>query len=165
MRFAAPELIVHLVVVGCDFDALLRDLEDRLDEGLDQLVDKIDETWREKATAQLNTTRDEYLQNLTIERVGRDLIQATLTGFLPVAIEEGTDSYDMKEGTLGNALSKVIPIGKKAGSPTFRTMKAGSDGWMHPGFKAKQISQQVQTEIDSRLVREVFEPLISRTSV
>jgi hypothetical protein len=146
-------------------DRLFEELEDEADDAMDRLVDAIDKTWREKASQQLKSSLDQYLEGLNIERVGDNEIQASLTGFLPVAIEKGHEKFDMKPDTLGNALSKIIPLGgKSSGTPKFRTMKADSSGWIHPGFTAKSIGEQVQQEMDD-IVKEVFDPIFSRRSI
>lgn len=161
-----PILMIHMDVKGMDIDALEKQFDEHVKEGMDQLVDRIDETWRNKAAEQLNTTREQYLNGLSVERIGDDLIKAQLEGFLPVALEDGHERYDMKPGFLGSGLKRVIPIGKSAGKPVqYRTMKAGGSGWFHPGFEGKKIGEQVQQEVDERLAFEVFDPLVSRKTI
>jgi hypothetical protein len=163
---STPQLEISMDIIGLDFDKLEAEFEKAIDEGMDKLAKEIEKTWRDKAAATLNTSKDKYLEALTVERVGKDVIKATLTGFVAVGIEEGHEAYDMKPGLLGSGLAKVIPIGKGAGgSISFRKINASTKGWMHPGWQAKKIHEQVQKEIDERLKMEIFEPIISRISV
>lgn len=166
MQGANPILMIQMDVVGANFDAISQKLEEAIEEGWATVAKEIERVWQEKAAQELNSTRDDYLKGLSVDHLGGDLIQATLTGFLPVAIEEGHQGYDMKKGMMGSAVRRVIPIGKrKGGNINFRTMTAASDGWWHPGFQAKQIHKQVQEEVAERVIPEVFGPLISRISL
>lgn len=162
-----PQLMISMEVVGMDFDKLEKEFDKAIEEGMDKLKDAIETTWHKKAGELLHTSKDKYLQGLSVERVGKDTIQATLTGFLPVGIEEGHKSYDMKPGLLGSGLSKVIPIGKGAGrTPSFRRITQNTKGWIHPGWpQAKKIHVEVQKEIDETLKMEIFGDLISRISI
>ena len=72
----------------------------------------------------------------------------------------------MKPGLLGGALSKVIPIGKSAGkSVNLVTLRADSPGWHHPGFQAKRIHVQVQTEVAEKLVPKLFSEAFGRVTI
>lgn len=164
MASAEPKLIVEMDIKGMDFDALMEEFDEHVDEGMDKLADEIEQVWRDKATETLNTSREQYLKGLSVERIGRD-IQMVLNGFLPVALEEGHERYDMKPGFLGSGLNRIIPIGKSSGQkPVFRMMRTDSTNWFHPGFEAKRIHEQVQEEVDERLVEEIFQPLFSTRS-
>jgi hypothetical protein len=89
-------------------------------------------------------------------------VDVRLTGWVPVAIEQGAPRFDMKPGILGSRESRVIPLDKDP--VEFRTMKAQSSGWWHPGLQARSIAAQVQKEMP-RLVDDVFKPLTARIKV
>lgn len=166
MYGSSPVLMIQMDVVGANFDKITSELEQAIEEGWAEVAKEIEKIWQEKAAQELNTSREDYLRGLSVEHLGGDLIQASLTGFLPVAIEDGHQGYDMKKGMLGSGIRRVIPIGKrKGGAINFRSMTSSSDGWWHPGFQAKQIHKQVQDEVSERVIAEVFGPLISRISV
>jgi hypothetical protein len=160
-----PRYIVELDVEGIDFDKLGEGMEEAINEGMHRLSEEVEFTWRRKAADKLNTSRQKYLEGLKVDLVGNE-VQASLSGWFSVAIETGWERYDMKPGILKQDASKVIPIGKNAGeTPKLRTMRAGSAGWWHPGFEPQNISDEVQKEMDDRVVEEVFGPLLGRVSI
>jgi len=162
MVSAGPSIIIQIDVDASAFDKFIDRMEKDIDESLDRLAEEIEWAWRIKASQQLNTSKKEYLDGLHIERVD-DTIQAVLKGFIPNAVEEGYGQYDMKPGMLGNALYKVIPIGKKAGkTPTFRTMTKNSKGWIHPGFKKRAIGEQIQDDMDE-IAKKAFAPMFRKS--
>ncbi len=86
-------------------------------------------------------------------------IMFSLNGWLPVALEDGVDTFDMKPGLLGSPKAKIskagdrymnIPVFKAAFknpyltaakvSP-FRTVsdKSKPDSWIHPGLMSRNL--------------------------
>ena len=162
---AQPRLIVDIAVEGIDFDKLEEGMESAINDAMHKFAEEVEFTWRRKAADKLNTSRQKYLEGLKVDVVAGE-VQASLTGWFPVAIEDGWERYDMKPGLLKNAQSKVIPIGKNAGeTPKFVTMRANSPGWWHPGFEPQHISNDVQDEVDERIVDEVFGAALGRVTV
>lgn len=133
---------------------LSEDLEEIVQEGLDELMEEIEWSWRQKAAMTLDTSREEYLKGISVERTG-DEIQVTLDGWLPVAVETGCEPFAMKPGLLGSALFRVIPMGKPKASKGFATVSINSTGWWHPGIQARSIATQVEDEMES-LFDKVF---------
>lgn len=161
------QLLIHMEVIGLDFDKLEKEFDESFADAWSKLADRIEKEWQDLASQQLKSSKDQYLQGLKVEKVGNELIQASLTGFIPVAVEEGISGYDMKKGLLGGNLARVVPIGKRAGDqpPRFTVLTPDSRGWQHPGIKARQLHQQVQTLVDEKLVNEIFGDAVSRISV
>jgi hypothetical protein len=158
-------LIIEMDFEGMDFDKLADRFEKEVDDGLQTLADKIEKVWRDKAREKLDTSLQKYLDGIHVDVMGKE-IQASLKGFLPVSLETGLGSYDMKPGLLGNLVSKVIPIGKGAGKTIdFKRITHSTPGWRHPGFEPRKIFEEVEGEIRDTVLGEVFGPLISRVSV
>lgn len=156
-------LKIDVEFVGIDVDKLDAAVQKMVESGMEKFRDEIEKKWRERAESTLDTSRDQYLEGLSVTHSGMD-IDVKLTGWLPVAVEQGTPRFDMKPGILGTDDSRVIPLGGGMGAPKFRTMKAQSSGWWHPGIQARAISEQVKKEIP-QMVKDVFEPLMSRIKV
>jgi hypothetical protein len=150
-------------IKGIDMRALESAFDDVFEDGMDEIEKEIERVWRDKASQVLHSSKDEYLENLKVERIGKD-VQFVLTGALPMAIEEGSEGFDLKPGFLGGGLSRIIPLNSKSGTPTFRTVSATSKGWQHPGIKARNIHEDVLDEAEA-IVSKIFEGLISRVSV
>lgn len=129
------------------------------------LSNKVEKLWREKASQRLNTSKEKYLAGINVEASDHGVMM-TLSGFLPTALEQGTQRYDLKPGLLGSALFKIIPIGKDAGkTPDFKTLTPASKGWWHPGFQAMDIIGEVTEEIGDLAVDAFNESLSSRQSI
>lgn len=54
--------------------------------------------WTALAKQELGSTREEYIQNLTLGESGRFNKQIILTGVLPNMLEQGASPFDLKEG-------------------------------------------------------------------
>lgn len=84
---------------------------------LDQVGQRFYEYWYQEAGDNLKQTKHEYQRGLYIEKPSDDSIIVGLVGWLPNALEQGLQPFDMKEG-----FSKS---GKR--KPAYR--KGGSTGW------------------------------------
>src|SRR5690348_8258670 len=107
----SPTFQVTIDVKGLDWDKMESQIKDKITSSFDRLRDVIEQRWTDKAMAQLNSSRDEYLENLTVS-VTSTGISVVIKGILPVAVEKGSDPFDMKPGLLGGRHSRVIPIKK-----------------------------------------------------
>jgi hypothetical protein len=150
-------------IKGIDTRALDSAFDDVFDKGMDEIEKELEKVWRDKAAQMLHSSKDEYLKNLRVERIDKD-IQFVLDGALPMAVETGSEPFDLKPGFLGGKLSKIIPLHSNSGSPTFRNVSQTSAGWKHPGIKARNIHEDVLEEAEG-IVSKIFEGLISRISV
>lgn len=151
-----------------DFEKKLEDALDKelLDEGMKMFAEKVKEVWTEKANNTLHETKDEYLKGLTVEATD-DGVNVTLSGALPVWLEEGTP-FDMKTGVLPRIVrsdSFTTPDAKGRISP-FRTISkdAPDDAWWTPQREGNKIAEQVRQELP-RINKEVFDALISRIKI
>lgn len=158
-----PMLIIHMESKGINENDLQTAFDDMFDEGMDQIEKELERVWREKASSTLKTSKEDYLNGLSVERTGND-IQFVLKGALPIALEEGAPSYDMKPGLLKNLTHRTIPINSKTSNPVFRQLSTKSKGWIHPGFKPRKIHEEVMDEAEA-IYSKVFEELVSRISV
>jgi len=148
---------------GLDFYKIQNAFEDVFHEGLDKVAVRLEELWREKAKSTLNTSKDAYLAGISVERVG-DEIDFSLNGALAVAVESGSDGFDMKPGILKNKPFVNVPINDGSGNPIFRRMSKRSTGWNHPGIRARNLTEQVEKEA-TPIIDDVFIGLISRMDI
>jgi hypothetical protein len=134
--------------------------EASVQEGLKKFRDAIEKLWHEKAQATLKESADRYLEGLSI-RVTRDGLEATISGFIPVALESGMERFDMKPGLTKNG-AQVIPLAKGG----FRTVSPNSpgDSWWHPGIQAAEIGEQVKEEAPA-VADRIFKDLLKRVEV
>lgn len=161
-------LTFSMEVTSPDWDKIEEELNQKINEGMQDFADKIEATWRDKAAQTLKTTKDQYLKRLSVEKIDNG-VEVTLSGTLPVNIETGCAPFDMKPKLLGNAISKIIPLGakKEQGIPatSFAIVRKSSpqSSWWHPGFQAIKIGEQIQEEVPE-ITKEVFGPLIDKMS-
>lgn len=125
--------------IGSSFDAAYA-------EGMRNFKTEITRIWNEKAAASLDTTTQAYMSGLSVQVVS-DGVEATLSGWLPVALETGAQRFDMKPGLLRDRQSRVI----KMHDGEFRTVSQMSPAhsWWHPGFKPKSIHEEVFAETEA----------------
>lgn len=145
-------------------DLLVDILGESVDEFLDELRDEVEWTWRRLAAPALNSSRREYLDNLSVTREGDDIVMS-LTGDLATAVETGQQSFDLKPGFLKGAKYRVIPLVSDRGPVKFRTVSHTSKGWKHPGITPRNIIPSVQNELQSGLIGEVFSRVLSRSKI
>lgn len=156
-----PALNVNIEHPDVDWGEMSLKIEAKVQEGLKQFRDEIERVWHEKAQAQLNSTAAEYLGGLTVA-VSSEGLEATITGFRPVAIEQGINRFDMKPGLLQGFPYRVIPM-RDGG---FRTVSKNSPqgSWWHPGTQAAAIGEQVKAEAPE-IADKIFTKLIERMEV
>jgi len=154
---ADSRLIIHVNIKGFDDDSFMDDIKDHVDGGMEKLAEEIEWAWRTKAGQSLNKSKDKYLKGLTVENNDGN-IEVTLTGWVPVAIESGAPGFDLHEGFLKGAMSRVIPLEKETGHPIFRTISIGSPGWLHPGIEARPIYDEIENDMPD-IIDEAFKDI------
>lgn len=170
-----PLFTVTMEVQGLDWELMNEKIEERITTSFDKFRDVIEEKWIEKIMAQTHTSKEQCLKNLDVAVVDKG-IRVTITGWLPVAVEQGLDPFDMKKALLAGRRSRVIPIQKSTNEPgakleqgggylKFRTVSVNSppDSWWHPGIQARAIHKQIEAELPE-IAKEVFAS-ISRVTV
>ena len=148
-----------------DWKKLRADFEAEATLALQKFRDEIERTYQEKAMNQLNTSRDKYLEGLSFN-INEDGVDVEINGWLPTAVEEGAEAFDMKPGLLAGRDNRVIRLH----NGNFRTVstKSPANSWWHPGIQAKPISSQVKAEEDEiaeRTVKPVVDKFLDRIEI
>jgi hypothetical protein len=140
------------------------DFERQIQAGLRQLRAAVERFFREEAELELLHSSAKYLKGVTVSVVD-DGVEADITGWFPVALEEGAEPFDLKPGFLQGRPYRVIPVGE-LGAPKFRTVsvKSRKDSWWHPGLQARGIGARV-TERAEREIQFIFKPLFDRVKI
>src|SRR5690349_4372126 len=103
----------------------------------------IENAFKEKANDLLDKSRVKYLEGLSFStNIEADSVIATVSGWLPVAVEEGAQAFDMKPGLLKGRRSRVIPL--HTGELRTVSINSRPESWWHPGIQARAISFQVK---------------------
>ena len=148
-----PNLEISVEYDIINVERLEKEVQKEIEDGLNELAIEIRNIWQQKASSKLNSTYDEYIRNLFVERQGTEVV-ATIYGALPVAIEQGSSRFDLKPGFLGSSVFRIVGIGLNK----FRTVQSQSNKWWHPGIQAKAFHEQVQNEIP-KMLGKIFSPI------
>lgn len=139
-----------------DWAAMEEDFEQTYQAALDAFYSAIQKEYNTQSD-KLNTSKEKYREGLKFSK-DRDGVSATVEGWLPVAVEEGAKSFDMKPGLLKNTPWRTIRLH----SGVFRIVSifspAGS--WWHPGITPRNISENVKSEEDN-IKKDVVDPILN----
>ncbi len=146
------------------WEKIEQDFERAIQSGLVRLRAAIERFFREEAELELLHSSSKYLKGVQVTVVN-DGVEADISGWFPVAIEEGAEPFDLKPGFLQGRPYRVIPVGER-GLPKFRTVSKNSrqDSWWHPGLQARGIGERVKERAE-REVKFIFQPLFDRVEV
>ena len=140
-------------------------LEDKvlaeIQRGLHKWREAIKKFYVEEASKELGASRTKYLAGLS-SRMLDDGIEITISGWLPTALESGSDRFDLKPGFLQGRAHRVIPVGAPD-DVRFRTVSTNSPAhtWWHPGIQARNISGRVK-ERSVVAAQQIFGDLFAR---
>ena len=139
-----------------DWKKLRMEFEVEAERALEKFRAEIEKTWKEKAQASMSQeSSQKYLAGLNFVKES-DGVTVEVTGWLPVALEEGQDPFDMKPGLLKGLERRIIKM--KNGNFRSVSRKSPSDSWWHPGIEAKKIGEQVKKE-EKKIRQKAFGPL------
>lgn len=148
-----------------NWEKLSAELEAEAAVAMEAFRHAIEWAYQDTARKSLKTTSDKYLEGLSVT-LDDDGVQATIEGWLPVALEDGAGAFDMKPGLLAGRSKRVIPMHKGGFATVSVFSRPGS--WWHPGIQARNISEQVKTEADDirkRIIDPVIEKFMQRVEV
>lgn len=159
-----PTLAPRVGMPEIDWQKAQADIERQIQAGLVRFRAAIERFFREEAELELLHSAAKYLKGVTVNVV-KDGVEAAITGWFPVAIEEGAEPFDLKPGFLQGRQFRVIPVGE-LGAPKFRTVSKNSrpDSWWHPGLQARGIGERVKERAE-REVQFIFKPLFDRVKI
>ena len=140
-------------------------LEDRMDEFLDELAEEAEMIWRKFAeeSTKLQSSKKTYIDAIKVQRDGSS-ISMTLDDPHAADLEDGSTPFDLKPGFLRGKQYRVIPLVNN-GVTTFKTLVAGAPGWIHPGQEARNLTDDVTSELSENSIGEIFARVINRTSI
>lgn len=148
-----------------EFKQLWAKIEQKLHIRMVDLRMMIDKFWRAHAAKELDTKHSgyqKYIQGLSITGA-KEEINVELKGWLPVHLETGFPSFDMKPGLLAGAKSKNVRLEKK-GKIRAVSVKSPPDSWIHPGWRGLHTVEAIQPELDG-MVQRAFSNLFGTVEV
>lgn len=92
------------------------------------ITDEVYSNWQRAVSAELKSTRQEYLNGIQIYKSGEFENTLALTGTLPKMLENGAAAFDLKVGLLQSSKAKIGKNGKIYITVPFRHASSGAIG-------------------------------------
>lgn len=158
-----------------NFEAFNQEFVSQFQKRLKKIAYEGKEFWKTEAGKKLNTTREAYQSALGVQDKGDGSYTITLAGtggrgtkeqrWLALALEDGTPSYDMKPGLLGERPIRRIRLA----DGNFRMVHPNQLGkWIHPGFQGLKlqdiVADHISTVIVPRATEEAFNAAVKKLS-
>lgn len=116
LQDAIPESLI--AVLGADFFGSV----------LDDVAAAARAHWIQLAQGELGATKRDYIQGIQEIEAEGETRSISLVGWLPNAVEQGIDPYDMRETLLGPGKGKTAKDGSKYRAIPFRHSTPGTSG-------------------------------------
>lgn len=119
IQFISPEIAE---------DFLLSDIQikDMIDFTIKEITASFAREWEKTANQKLVTSRNEYVQSIIVVDEGYAQGAVLLRGWLPNAVEEGKDAFDIKIGLLNGPNAKTGKNGSRYNTVPFSQGTPGS---------------------------------------
>lgn len=133
------------------FNYTPEEINELMDETVKEITNRFATEWQNEANRTLKSSRQEYINNIVVVDEGFAKGAVVLTGWLPNAVEQGLESFDMKEGALNGPNAKVGKNGSKYNTIPFSIGAPDSLGEnFNGGVMPKQIHDVVKNkQVDS----------------
>jgi hypothetical protein len=164
---AGTDLSVELGVLGIELDVKLPEgliTDGRFDQLLGRYANDIAgearDFWISEAGRRLKSSKRRYQDSIVLEGgASASGFTLSLSDPLAIAVELGSQGFDMKPGLMGKVVPMNLDKQEVSTSPTFRTVtRAG--GWVHPGWEARNIIDDVATEIVDTIIPKYIQKII-----
>lgn len=124
-----------------------KEINDLLDFTVKEMTARFAQEWESEALRTLHSARQEYISNLVVVDEGFAKGAVMLTGWLPNAIEQGQDAFDMKQGLLNGPNAKVSKNGVRYNIIPFSW---GAPGGSQENFSGGILPKPVYDIINSK---------------
>jgi len=140
-------------VPNVNWNTVRKDFDQEVDAMMQEFSAELERQWTDMAKVSMASSADRYMEGVSFNVRG-DNVDVTIEGWLPVALESGSDAFDMKPGHLKTRSLRVIRL-EKTGE--FRTMSTRSApwSWWHPGIQARSIANRMESEVDNIIEKTV----------
>jgi hypothetical protein len=101
-------------------------INDLMDYTVKGVTSRFADEWQNEANRTLKSSRQEYIANLNVVDEGPGKGAVVLTGWLPNAVEQGIEEFDLKIGLLNGPNAKTAKDGTKYNTVPFTFGTPGS---------------------------------------
>lgn len=130
------------------------DINNLMDNTVKDLTKAFATEWQNEANRTLKSSRQEYVANINVVDEGFAKGAVVLTGWLPNAVENGVDGYDMKTYFLEGPNAKLGKNGNRYNTIPF---SAGTPGALEENFNGGIMPTEVYDIVKNRPTREPLE--------
>lgn len=135
VKFRAAQL-------GKDIENIGLDVEAELQAAIKDTANAAHALIISMAQAQLNSTRQDFLNGLTFEELGNNTYLITLEGKFANALDDGYTGFDVKTGMLNS--EKIVGVGSRSGEPWVQRSTKDGHKFAHVPFEHKPFSKAPQ---------------------
>lgn len=130
--------------LGLSFEQMGVRAEAEFNQSISDVAHAIHANIVAKAQAELGATRQDYLKDLTFDKIGDNSYVIGLAGEWANKLEDGYGSYDMRAQLLGS--NKIVGVGSRAGEPWVQKAQDGNHKFAHVPFEHKPFSKEAKSQ-------------------
>lgn len=119
-------IIIDTRSISEQFELSQGEIDNMMDFVVKEVTHRFADEWTSQANNTLKSSRQQYISNLNVVDEGFAKGAVVLTGWLPNAVEQGLDAYDMKEGLLSGPNSRPTKSGGRINIVPFTFGTPGS---------------------------------------
>jgi len=128
---------------------------------------EIEKVWKAEAKKKIKSdpAQKKYLAGVSFVAT-KDGVDVNISGWMPVALEEGAGAFDMKPGLLAGRQYRDIRL--ESGHIRRVSVMSPPKSWRHPGIEARKIGQEVrkqEPEIHKKTVQPVIDKFLGRITI
>lgn len=139
-------ILIDTRSISEQFELSQSEIDNMMDFVVKEITHRFADEWTNEANRTLKSSRQEYISNLNVVDEGFAKGAVVLTGWLPNAVEQGLDAYDMKLGLLNGPNSRPTKSGGRMNVVPFTF---GTPGALEENF-SNILPQSVYEAIKSK---------------
>ena len=138
--------------LGKSLENLAYEVEEELGSAIDNMANMAFASIQANAQTELNSTRQDYLKGLDMQKIGDHSYLIVLDGDWPNAIERGFSGFDMREWMLKS--EKIVGIGVRSGQ---KWVQEGAEGqkFAHVPFQKQPFSKAAASADMNQAIRKL----------
>lgn len=131
-----------------------REIDSLLDFVAKEVTARFAEQWEQEAIDNLHSSRQQYINSLVVVDEGPAKGAVMLVGKFPNMIENGMDSFDMKQGMINGPNAKIGANGKKYNTIPF---SFGTPGALQENFTGGILPKEIYSIVKEKPANEPIE--------
>lgn len=130
--------------LGLSFENIATAAEAEFNQAIADVAHAVHANIVAQATTKLKALRQDYLKDLTFDKVGENSYVIGLAGEWANKIEDGFPSYDLRSTLLGS--NKIVGVGSRSGQPWVQRSPKDDHKYAHVPFEHKPFSKEAKSQ-------------------